>query len=102
MGNQPESKLSRQIMSLLRAKYGSNIFIFKVHGSEYMMAGLPDLIGCINGQAFAIETKMPGNKPSNIQLHRHHQMRDAGYAIEIAESVSDALKFISRINPTLN
>ena len=39
--SQPEAKLSREIMKTLRLK---GYFVFKVHGSEYMMAGLPDII----------------------------------------------------------
>jgi hypothetical protein len=43
---QAESKLSRDIMCALRLE---GWFCFKVHGSEHMMAGLPDIVVCANG-----------------------------------------------------
>lgn len=54
MGTQPESRLSRQIMESLRQQ---GHFCFKVHGSEYMMAGLPDIIVCAAGLFIGLEVK---------------------------------------------
>lgn len=96
--SQPESRLSRLIMKSLKETYGERIFIFKVHGSALMMSGLPDLIGALNGQAFAIETKMPGNKPTAIQEHVHAKMREAGYDVAVSHSVTEALSFIARFS----
>lgn len=44
----------------------------------YGTAGTPDLLGCINGTALAIEVKRPGNKPTKLQLHRIAQWKLAG------------------------
>lgn len=57
--SQPESKLSRKIMDRLRIE---GYFAFKVHGDEFMMAGLPDLIVCANGLFIGLETKMPNSR----------------------------------------
>ena len=57
--SQPEAKLSREIMKTLRLK---GYFVFKVHGSEYMMAGLPDIIVCAEGKFVGLETKMPSQR----------------------------------------
>lgn len=56
---QRERKLSHSINDALK-KEGA--FCFKVHGSEYMMAGLPDLIGCFAGRFFGFEVKNPENR----------------------------------------
>jgi Holliday junction resolvase len=40
-------------------------FVFKIHGSAYMMAGLPDLVVCAEGRFIGLETKMP-EKRSNV------------------------------------
>jgi hypothetical protein len=59
---QPESRLSRKIKDHLQAVWGFDCFVFKVWGSEHMMAGLPDLIGCVRGCFFALEVKLPANR----------------------------------------
>jgi hypothetical protein len=56
---QRESRLSRDIRRAIQSEYGPRVFIFKVWGSEHMMAGLPDLIGCIEGRFFGLEVKHP-------------------------------------------
>lgn len=56
---QRESKLSRDIRRAIQGEYGFDVFVFKVWGSEHMMAGLPDLIGCIRGRFFGLEVKHP-------------------------------------------
>jgi hypothetical protein len=43
----------------LRDHYGLELFVFKVWGSEHMMVGLPDLIGCYHGKFFGLEVKLP-------------------------------------------
>lgn len=62
---QRESKLSRKIITAIEARGG---FAFKVHGGPHMMAGLPDIIACVDGRFYGFETKMPdGGNASPIQ-----------------------------------
>lgn len=87
---QAESKLSREIMKALRIE---GIFCFKVHGSEHMMAGLPDIIACVEGQFLGLETKVPG-KASNTSPRQdfvHGQIREAGGTAVVVTSVAEAL-----------
>lgn len=63
-----------------------------------MMAGLPDIAGVYRGFFVAIETKMPGNEPSQVQLLRHMQIRAAGGHVEVARSVAEALNVLARID----
>jgi len=88
---QPEARLSRKIMTALRER---GAFVFKVWGSEHMMAGLPDIIGCYRGQFIAVETKMPGNTTSTRQDYVGDQMRRAGARVVVAYSVAQALEVL--------
>lgn len=86
---QPEARLGHKIKAALEAR---GAFVFKVHGSGMMMAGLPDLIVCHDGRYLGLEVKMPGNKPSAIQLHTHTKIEKAGGHAAVVYSVEDALK----------
>ena len=88
---QPEARLSRDIMAALRRR---GAFVFKVWGSEHMMAGLPDISGCYRGQFIGVETKMPGGKTSRIQDHVRGKLLRAGAHVMVAHSVSEALRVL--------
>lgn len=93
---QGESRLSRQIMSRMRAR---GAFVWKNHGGPTMMAGLPDIAGVYKGRFISVETKMPeGKEPTPIQLLRHSQIRAAGGIVKVARSVSDALALLDAID----
>lgn len=95
--SQPEARLQRAIQKALKEAYGSDLFIFKVHGGPLMMAGLPDLIGCYKGRAFGLEVKTPtGGDPSIVQAHVHDRMRRAGARVGVPRSVDDAIALIER------
>jgi Holliday junction resolvase len=91
MGTQRESKLSRKIMDALRAE---GAFAFKIHGGPWMMAGLPDIIACVDGRFVALETKNPGEEAntSKIQDHVHGLIRKAGGRVAVVTNVEQALK----------
>lgn len=90
---QPESKLSRKIMDELRSV---GCFCFKVWGSEHMMVGLPDIIGCYRGMFFGLEVKMP-DKRSNTSARQEHVMnliREAGGCSQVVCSPREAIAAI--------
>lgn len=92
---QPEARLSRQIMTALRIE---GHFCFKVHGTEMMMAGLPDIICCAAGVFIGLETKMPG-KRTNTSARQdlvHAQIRDAGGKVFVVTSVEEAMDVVKR------
>lgn len=90
---QKESKLSRDIMAVLRLE---GWFCFKVHGSEFMMAGLPDIIVCAEGRFIALETKLPEKRrnTSKVQDLVHGKIRAAGGVAEVVCSPAEALKVV--------
>lgn len=93
---QREAKLSRRIMAEIRL---AGHFCFKVHGSEYMMAGLPDIIVCAQGHFIGLETKLPDTRgnTSPRQDYVHTQIRDAGGAAYVVCSPAEALEVIDRV-----
>lgn len=91
MGSQPESKLSYKIMQELRKR---GVFCFKVWGNDRMMAGLPDIIACVEGEFVGYETKMPGEEDdvSPKQAHVHAQIRAANGRVFVVTSVAEAIE----------
>lgn len=90
---QPESKLSREIIKVLRL---NGVFAFKVHGSETMMAGLCDIIACVDGYFIGFETKMPAkrNNVSPRQEFVHGQIRAAGGKAVVVCSPQEAMAYV--------
>jgi Holliday junction resolvase len=90
---QRESQLSRKIMAALRLE---GWFCFKVHGSETMMAGLPDVIVCARGRFIGLETKNPGDemKTSAIQDRVHEKIEAAGGGVHVVSSPAQAVAVV--------
>ena len=72
---QPETAIARKLVRLIEGDGG---WAFKVHGSPFQLAGIPDVVGCYRGLFFGIEVKVPGKKPSKIQNYRLRCIREAG------------------------
>jgi Holliday junction resolvase len=97
---QPESRLSRKIQNALR-EHGA--FCFKVHGSEYMMAGLPDIIACYRGVFIGLETKTPeGDEPTRRQQYVHDRINAAEGVVVVVRSIRDALNVLDGVNAWLD
>ena len=95
---QPEARLGHQIRAALEAR---GAFVFKVHGSGMMMAGLPDLIACYRGQYVGLEVKMYGNKASKVQELVHARIRGAGGSAVVVYSVDQAMAELDAIDADL-
>lgn len=95
MAKQPESRLQQKIQKALRREVGG--WWFKVWGGPFMPAGIPDLIGCVDGLFFAFEVKLPkkSSKPSAIQLEtiRDIVMKGGGVAT-IVRSEEEAVEIV--------
>lgn len=86
--SKPETLLVEKMMLHLKAKGG---WWMKIHGSPFQIAGVPDIIGCYQGRFIAIEAKMPGNGPSQIQSKVISLLKAAGARVGVAYSVKEAL-----------
>lgn len=45
----------------------------KIHGSAFMVSGIPDIIACIKGLFVGIEVKAPGRLNNQSQEQKIHQ-----------------------------
>lgn len=87
---QRESRLSAKIQQALRVE---GIFVFKVHGSSMMVAGLPDLVCCVGGMFLGLEVKHPETRENTSPRQKliHEQIKRAGGACLVVCSVQEAL-----------
>ena len=92
-----ESVLTRRVISGLKKEYGGSWH--KIHGSPYQRAGLPDIIGCLKGQFFGIEVKMPGNRPTDLQRATLEKLASDGAVCGIVHSLSEAQSLVGTGSP---
>lgn len=85
--SQPEARIGKRIADHVKSVGG---FVFKVHGGPSMMAGLPDLVCCIQGLFFGIEVKQPGKNAEPRQVYVHGLIRKAGGTVIVAHNVEEA------------
>lgn len=88
MPQKPETKLSQKVLSRFRAEGGR---WDKIHGGPYQAAGIVDIIGCWKGRYIAIELKMPGEVPTDLQKLFLNEVHDSGGIAGVAYSVKEAL-----------
>lgn len=53
--------------------FQKGIYHFKVHGSRFMPAGVPDIICCVEGWFLGIEVKRPGAKNEQSEQQKVHE-----------------------------
>jgi Holliday junction resolvase len=89
--SQRESKLSRDLMNALRAE---GAFCNKNHGSEYSMAGLPDISVCYLGLYLGFETKLPEKRSNTsvVQERVMQKIRDAGGHAQVVCTPKEAVE----------
>lgn len=88
MPSKPETAIVKRIMEALRERGAK---VIKVHGSLWMERGSPDLIGCWQGRALALEVKRPGERAQPLQAKRLAEWREAGAIACVVESAEQAL-----------
>lgn len=98
---QRESKLSAKIQTALRQE---GVFCFKVHGSALMMAGLPDIIACVDGRFVGIEVKLPEtrNNLSARQKYVHSEIDQAEGEAWVVCSVQETLDHLQMFRLALH
>jgi Holliday junction resolvase len=56
---------------------------------QMSMNGWPDLQAHKAGKTVFVECKRPGQKPTDLQLYRHTQLRKQGFEVIVATSLKD-------------
>jgi hypothetical protein len=92
-----ESVVQKALMVELQNLYPT-IYLRKIHQSQYSHAGIPDLLGCLNGKFFAIEVKTDTGKTTKLQDRELGQIKFAKgislvcYGTKDIERVIDELR----------
>jgi len=90
-----ERDIVAEILRLL--KQTPACFCWKEHGGMYGMAGIPDIIACINGRFVAFEVKVPGGKLTKLQEIAIQKIRNAkGQAFKVT-SVAEAAAILKQM-----
>lgn len=96
-----EAAITTAILKALNA-LPSTVAI-KLHGGPYSTAGMPDILVVHEeqdeelsfwGQAYFLEVKLPGKKPTEIQERRMAQLRDAGAVCAVVHNVAEAMEVV--------
>ena len=88
-----ESDIVAAILRLL--KKTPFCFAWKVHGSMYSTAGIPDIIACVDGRFFAFEVKTASGKATQLQQATIRKILAAGgtaLVVRSVDEVRDALR----------
>lgn len=88
-----ESKLQRKIQQYLKNNLPNSV-VWKNHGNQYSVIGLPDIMCLYRGKLICIEVKIPGNKPTKLQEVTLQKLKDAGAIVGIAYSSQDVEKIL--------
>lgn len=87
-----ESQLVTQVLAYIRGLPRAHAH--KIHGSRYSDAGEPDIDACIDGRSVKIELKMPGNKPTPVQMASMRRWENAGAFVFWATSLDEVKTFL--------
>lgn len=86
-----ETALTKKITTYLK-RHGW--LVKKDHGHGMQQSGWPDLMAIKAGRVVFIEVKIPGNRPSKIQIYRIAEIRRAGIEVGVVYCVEDVIKFL--------
>lgn len=88
-----ESRIVKRILDWLNDQPETKAI--KIHGSQYMEAGTPDIYCCFRGHPYFFEVKTPSGHVSKIQEKRMEEWEDAGvscYVVRSLENVQEVIR----------
>ena len=92
-----ESALTKKIRAKLDKKYGTDLWLRKIHGNPYQIRGLPDLIGVYRGYFVAMEVKKPGGEATDLQAFTMKQIQQAGGYAAVIHSFEEAVSLLDTV-----
>lgn len=91
-----EAALQRRIVEALR---GRGCYVVKVVHAGHV--GVPDLLCCYRGRFIALEVKLPGERPTAIQLVQIREITNAEGFAYVVFSVTGALNVLAVVDAEL-
>ena len=89
----PESVLQRKIQKYLKDNL-PNAVVWKNHGNQYSVIGLPDIMCVYEGKIICIEVKVPGNVTTKLQEVTLKKLKESGAITGVAYSIKDVEKIL--------
>lgn len=76
--------------------FSKGIYYFKVHGSKFMPAGVPDICCCFNGSFLGIEVKRPGAKNEQSEQQKVHERNiiKSGGVYLLVDSLQEVIDYV--------
>jgi len=93
LSKNPESRLVQRIVNTLESKF-PGCYVRKIHGNPFQHAGIPDLVGCLDGLFFGFEVKTDTGKTTKIQELEGESIRTAGGLHAVIRSPEEAVKVL--------
>jgi hypothetical protein len=103
----PEDAIQRAVTQHYRQRAAAGVFMFAVPNGGYRrpieaaimkatgtVAGVPDTIWIKDGQAYALELKAEGGKPTPKQVETIAAMQMAGAIAAVAVGLNEALRWL--------
>lgn len=90
-----ESRLTTRIVDAINERHRCRAI--KMHGSEYMPRGTPDILAVVRGFTIFLEVKLPGNVLTPMQEHQSREWRKAFAIVRTVHSFSEAMLCINRL-----
>lgn len=88
-----ENALQRKIQKYLKDNLPESV-VWKNHGNQYSVIGLPDIICVYKGKIICIEAKIQGNKPTKLQEITLQKLKIAGAIVGVAYNIQDVKKIL--------
>ncbi len=89
-----EKTIVNNVMAVARSM---GYWTMKNHGSQFSVAGLPDVLCIKAGRAVWLEAKRPGEEPTRIQEHRIRELIGVGCPVAVVRSAGDAKAFLESL-----
>lgn len=89
----PETRIVRKIMKALGEAY-PRAYLRKIHGNAFQHAGIPDIVGCIDGYFVGLEVKTTSGRVSTIQELEGQLIVKAGGIYGVVTDDQEAIDLI--------
>lgn len=78
--------------------FSKGIYHFKVHGSKFMPAGIPDIVCCYRGSFLGIEVKRPGAKNEQSEQQKVHERNiiKSGGTYLLVDSLDEVVAYVEQ------
>ena len=76
--------------------FQQGIYHFKVHGSKFMPAGIPEIVCCFKGSFLGIEVIRPGAKNEQSEQQKVHERNiiKSGGTYLLVDSLEEVVRYV--------